>query len=135
MAGVFSDEGDTLCATVVCKKTSGDRDSTLELGLFTNSSVSKATTHAALTEPSGTGYARIVLTDASWTVTGPTAAYAKQTFTAGAGGWSGTVKGYFINTVSAGGTKRLLMYEVDANGPFLMTEAATYAVTPNLNFL
>lgn len=132
MAGFTPNEGETLIANVIYKRTHADRDATLELGLFTNASVSETTTHADLTEPTGTGYARIVLTDASWSVAGDLASYAQQTFTGGAGGWSGNIQGYFINTVSSGGTKRLLHIEVDANGPYVLNENDTYKITPQI---
>src|SRR5215207_2806976 len=99
MAGFTPNEGETLIANVVYKRTHADRDATLQLGLFTNSSVSETTALASITEPTGTGYARITLTDASWTVTNDNASYAQQTFTTGAGGWSGSVYGYFIASV------------------------------------
>jgi len=134
MAGFCPDEGEALIANVVHKRTHVDRDADLELGLFTNASVTETTTHAGLTEPTGTGYARIVLTDASWVVTGDTATYAQQTFTAGAGGWTGSIRGYFINTKSSGGTKRLLYIEVDAAGPYTLNASDTYKITPGITF-
>ena len=65
-------------------------------------------------------------------VVGDTASYAEQTFTGGAGGWTGSVQGYFIATKSAGGTKRLLYVEVDGNGPYTINENDTYKITPNI---
>jgi len=132
MAGFTPNEGETLIANVTHKRTHADRDADLELGLFTNAGADETLTHAALTEPTGTGYARINLTDASWNVTNDVASYAQQTFTGGAGGWTGSVKGYFINTKSGGGTKRLVYVEIDGNGPYTINENDTYKITPNI---
>lgn len=132
MPGFVPNEGETLVANVVFKRTHADRDATLELGLFTNSSPGETIAHGSLTEPTGTGYARIVLTDASWSVTNDVASYAQQTFTGGAGGWTGSIQGYFIATVSSGGTKRILAIEVDGNGPYTINENDTYKITPNI---
>jgi hypothetical protein len=134
MAGFTPDEGEKLIADMVCKRVFTDRDATLELGLFTNATAGETTTHAAITEPTGTGYARIVLTDANWTGAADARAYAKQTFTAGAGGWAGSVYGYFIATVAAGGTKRVLFMEIDPAGPYVFAQNDTYDVTPNVTF-
>lgn len=134
MAGFVPNEGEALIANLVCKRTLTDRDADLELGLFTNASVSETTTHADLTEPTGTGYARITLTDASWTGSADSRAYAQQTFTAGAGGWTGSVYGYFIATKASGGTQRLLFIEVDASGPYTFAANDSYQVTPNVTF-
>lgn len=131
-AGFTPDEGETLIANVIFKRTHADRDATLELGLFTNSAPGETITEAAITEPTGTGYARIVLTDASWSVTGATGSYAQQTFTAGAGGWTGSIQGYFIASVSSGGTQRILFIEVDGNGPYTLNAGDTYKITPNI---
>lgn len=132
MAGFTPNEGETLIANVIHKRTHVDRDADLELGLFTNSAPDETITHATITEPTGTGYARITLTDASWSVTNDVASYAQQTFTGGAGGWTGSIQGYFICTKSAGGTKRLLYVEVDGNGPYTIAENDTYKITPNI---
>ena len=134
MAGVIPNEGEALIASLVMKRTLTDRDATLELGLFTNAAPGEATALADITEPTGTGYARIALVDANWTGSADTRAYPVQTFTAGAGGWTGSVYGYFIATVAAGGTPRLLCYEVDASGPYTFAANDSYAVTPSVAF-
>lgn len=134
MSGFTPDEGEAAIANLVCKRFLTDRDANLELGLFTNASAGETTTHAAITEPTGTGYARIDLTDASWTGSADARAYAKQTFTAGAGGWTGSVYGYFICTKAAGGTKRVLFMEIDSAGPYTFAAGDTYDVTPNVSF-
>jgi len=134
MAGVVPNEAETLIATILFKRTySVDRDATLKVGLFTNSSgLSETSALANITVPTGTGYAAQTLTDASWSISGDTASYAKLTFTGGAGGWTGAVYGYYVYTVAAGGTPRLLFYEIDSAGPYTIAENDTYDVTLNI---
>jgi len=132
MAGFTPNEGETLIANVIHKRIHVDRDADLELGLFTNAAADETLTEAAVTQPTGTGYARINLTDASWNVTNDVASYAQQTFTGGAGGWTGSVYGYFIATKAAGGTKRLVYVEIDGSGPYTINENDTYKITPNI---
>lgn len=132
MAGFVPDEGEALIADMVCKRTLTDRDADLELGLFTNVTPGETITEATITEPTGTGYARIDLTDANWTGSADTRAYAEQTFTGGAGGWTGSVQGYFIATKASGGTQRLLFIEVDSSGPYTIGAGDTYKITPNV---
>lgn len=128
MAGFTPNEGENLIANMLYKRILTDRDADLEIGLFTNAAPDETITEATLTEPTGTGYARQDLTDASWTVTGDTATYPTITFTAGPGGWTGNVVGYFIATKAAGGTPRIVHIEIDANGPYTMAENDTYQV-------
>ena len=132
MAGFTPNEGETLIAQVIHQRIHEDRDATLELGLFTNAAADEDLTEDTVTEPTGTGYARIVLTDASWDVTADLASYAQQTFTGGAGGWTGSIYGYFIASVSSGGTQRLLYVEIDGNGPYTINENDTYKITPQI---
>ena len=130
MAGFTPNEGETLIANLIFANADVDRGTNLELLLFTDTSPGETITAATLTEPTGTGYARIALTDGSWTVTDDTASYALQTFTTGTGGWSGSVQGYAI--VTTGTTPRILTIEVDPNGPYTFNENDTYDVTPNV---
>lgn len=130
MAGFTPDEGETLIGNLIYKNADADRGSSLELLLFTNVAPSETIAESALTEPTGTGYARISLADASWTVAGDLNSYAEQTFTAGAGGFSGTIQGYAI--VTTGSTPRILNIEVDGGGSFTMNENDTYKVTPQV---
>lgn len=132
MAGIVPNEGETLIAQLIHLGSHADRDADLELGLFTNASIDETITEATITEPTGTGYARKTLTDASWTVTGDTASYALQQFVGGAGGWTGSIQGYFIASKSSGGTQRCLYIEDDPNGPYTLAEGQTYDVTPNV---
>lgn len=113
MAGITPDEGEALVARILYRRDLGDRDANLRLGLFVNQTVSEAITHSGLSEPTGTGYGRLTLTDNNWSVTGDTATYPQQVFTAGSGGWTPEVQGYFIATAAASGTPRLLHIELD----------------------
>jgi hypothetical protein len=102
----------------------------LELGLFTNTTAPETITEATLTEPTGGSYARKALTDASWTVTNDTAAYAAQTFTATGSAYAGSIYGYFIATT--GTTPRIIAIEVDNAGPYTMAQNDTYTITPTV---
>jgi hypothetical protein len=132
MAGFTPDEGETLIGKVIHQRTHVDRDATLELGLFTDAAPDETITEATIAEPTGGSYARIVLTDASWNVTNGVASYAQQTFTATGSDYSANVYGYFVASVSAGGTPRLLYVEIDGSGPRDINENDTYKVTPNI---
>lgn len=127
MPGITPNEGENLINRILYQRDLADRDANLELGLFTNASVSEATTLADITEPAAGGYARIDLTDASWTVSGDQSTYAQQVFNA-TGGNFGNVYGYFIATKAASGTPRLLHLEVDPNGPRNVTDGSSYSV-------
>ncbi len=130
-AGFIPDEAETLIGQVLFQRTHADRPANLALGLFTNAAPGETIAYSAITQPSGTGYAEITLTDASWSVTAGVASYAQQTFTGGAGGWTGSIQGYYIATV-AGGTRRLVVIEVDANGPYTIQVNDTYRITPSI---
>jgi hypothetical protein len=132
MAGFTPNEGETLIAQVIHQRTHVDRDATLELGLFTDAAPGETITEATISEPTGGGYARITLTDASWNVTGAVASYAQQTFQPSGGDYSADVYGYFIASVSGGGTQRLLYVEIDGAGPYTLTDGDTYKITPNI---
>ena len=132
MAGFTPNEGETLIAQVLAGRTHVDRDSDLELGLFTNASVTEAITEALITEPSGGGYARIDLVDASWTVANGQMSYAEQTFTTTGTDYSANFYGYFIASKSVTGTQRILWIEVDPDGPYDHDVGATYRVTPKV---
>lgn len=132
MAGFTPDEGETLIGQVIHQRTHADRDADLELGLFTDTAPGETITEATISEPTGGGYARITLTDASWSVTGGVASYAEQTFTATGTDYSANVYGYFIATKSSGGTQRLLYVEIDASGPYDINVGDSYAITPNI---
>jgi hypothetical protein len=134
MTGFIPSEGQQLLATIAAKRISVDRDADMELLLFTNASVDHTTVYSGLTEPSGNGYARKILSDASWTSSGGVDTYAQQSFQASGGSWTG-VRGYAIVTKSAGGTRRILCIEVDPAAPsggYTIADQAFYKVTPRL---
>ena len=133
MSGFSTTEGDAMMASAICMKVTTDRPADLWLGLFTNSAATSAITFSTVTQPTGTGYALITLTDASWTGAAAIRSYAKQTFTAGAGGFTGSIYGYFIATKS-GGTQRVIWMEIDPAGPYTMASGDTYDVTPSVTF-
>lgn len=133
MAGFRPDEGDALARDILLKRLLTDRDADLELGLFTNVSPGQSIAHSALTEPTGGGYARKTLTDATWSAANPSV-YPEQTFTATGGAMTGSIQGYFIATKSAGGTQRILAIEVDPDGPITLNENDTYKITPSNTF-
>lgn len=114
MPGITPDEGENLIAKILYRRDLGDRDANLVVGLFVNTTIAESTTLGSLTEPTGTGYARKTLTDSNWTVTGDTGSFPQQVFTAGAGGWTPEVQGYFIATQAASGTPRLMHIELDS---------------------
>ena len=137
MTGFVPDEGETLRGQMVWKRSLVDRDAGLELGLFTNVAPGETIAEAALTEPAGGGYARIALNDANWVDADDAGdrkfSYPQQTFQAVGGAMAGIIQGYFICTVAAAGTKRILAIEVDAvNGPQTLNEGSTYKITPNI---
>ena len=129
MSGVATIEGRTLMATLLATQN-------MEIGLFTNSSVSSSTLHADLTEPTGGGYARKSLSPANWNVSGDTVTYnTVQSFVASGGGMSGSVKGYFVCTSSA--PKKLIEIVVDSNlgAGITLSTGANYDVTPAIKFI
>ena len=110
MSAVTATEGAKVRHDLLHKGSSVDRGTDMQWGLFTNSSAIgtlKGLALAAITEPTGGGYARTTLTDASWNNTvADHSTYATQTFTA-SGTVTGTIYGWFIATT---GTTPRLMY-------------------------
>jgi len=135
MAGFTPNEGEALVADMVYKRDLDDRAADLQLGLFTNASVTETTNSTDITQPVGTGTTVKTLGDTSWTGAADVRAFAQQTFTnTGSTTWGGTVKGYFIRTILStepGSAARLLHVEVDTNGPYTMAVNDTYDITPN----
>lgn len=129
MAGLTPNEGENLIARIIYMRSLVDRDANLEIGLFTNSTgVDETIALGAITEPTGGGYARQDLVDANWTVTNDQATYPQITFTATGSAYTGSVYGYFIATKAAGGTPRLLHVEIDATGPYTISENSSYQI-------
>lgn len=130
-AGFVPDEGEALIADLVFKRTLTDRDADLELGLFTTAAPGETITEATIAEPTGGSYARKTLTDASWTGSADSRAYAQQTFNVSGSDYSANVYGYFVATKAAGGTQRLVLVEIDPNGPYDLNDGDSYAITLN----
>ncbi|MBI5872703.1 MAG: hypothetical protein HZB36_00970 [Candidatus Omnitrophica bacterium] len=123
------DEGETRVAQILFGAQAVD--ATLYLGLYTNTTEPAETANlAAITEPSGNGYARIALSRGTWTITADHADYAQQTFTASGGNW-GNVYGYFIAT-SSDGTGKLLCVEQFSTAPFNVNDGDSVKVTPKI---
>tara|TARA_R110000851_G_C13102760_1_gene569258 strand:- start:41314 stop:41697 length:384 start_codon:yes stop_codon:yes gene_type:complete len=121
MAGVTPNEGKDVILNNVYVLSG-----VLQIGLITNvSGLSEASVLANISEPTGGGYARQNLTNASWVILDGNAAHPDMTFTAVGGDYVGDVYGYFI-TANAGAT--LLHFEVDANAPISILDAQSYIV-------
>ena len=122
------DEGETLILNLLLKRILTDRDADLELLLYTNAGLNLETaTEAALTEPSTGGYARKVLTDASWSVSGDEATYAAQDFTPSAGVFT-DVRGAAVVTKSVGGTQRIVGIVAYNAAPVTVADGETFRV-------
>lgn len=136
MPAIITDEARALFAKILLQRSFGlDRDANLELGLFINATLTAASVHADIMEPTGAGYARLPLLDGSWVIPSAIGSYAQQVFTAGIGGFSGKVQGYFIATISASGTKRLLLAQFKgeqtlAGGALTRSGSTATVVTP-----
>jgi hypothetical protein len=133
MAGVTADEGAKVMADLVYVGSNVDRGASLQIGLFTNSvsiGTLKGYLLSQITEPTGGGYARKTLANASWTRAVGLSTYALQSFVATAGGFTGSIYGYFIATT--GTTPRLLVVEIDPAGPITVAAGDHYDVTPSI---
>lgn len=129
---VWTDSGENRVANILFGSTAVD--TTIYMGVYTSPTTEpgETATISTLTEPSGSGYARIALTRGTWTVTGSNAAYAQQTFSASGGAW-GNCYGYFIATSSAGTGGVMLMAEHFANGPYSIGDGDFIKVTPTIS--
>lgn len=127
----ITSEGEELRVKMFAMRDFADREADLELGLYI-STLTKSSVLADIQEPTGTGYARMNLIDANWTGAGNQRVYAEQVFTAGTGGWTGQIIGWFLATKSAGGTARLYSFRIIPGGPYDMPQGAVLRVTPTL---
>ena len=130
MPGLLPNEGENLVANLLFKGSSVDRGTSMQMGLFTNATISETTTAALLTEPTGGTYARKSLLDASWVVTADTASYAAQTFTATGSAFVGSIYGYFI--ITTGTTPRIITVELFPLGPYTFSTGDGTTITPNV---
>lgn len=131
MADFIPTEGINFLAALAVDNVDTDRGAGLDLVLFTNAGLTATATAAGLTQPTGTGYAPITLADASWTGAAASRVYAKQEWTAGAGGFSADIEGWAI--VTKGTTPRILAMGTE-DTPYTMSEGNKYAVTPTIQF-
>lgn len=108
-------------------------DTTLYIGIYTSPTTEPGETAVIndLTEPSGSGYARIALTRGTWVVSGSAATYAQQTFAASGGSW-GACYGYFVATSSAGTGGALMYVEQFSSGPYSIGDGDSIKITPSV---
>lgn len=112
MALVFPDVGENKALEHLVNKTAPEN---LVLRLFTsNTTPAEGDTAGTYTEASGSGYASITLTGASWgAASGGSIAFAQQTFTFT--GALGNVYGYYYTEVTSG---VLIAAERFSDGPY-----------------
>lgn len=130
MGGKLTDEGENDVATWYMKNDQSSRGADgLYLGLYTDSTEPLETaTLATITELALTGYARIQLLDADWTITADVAQNIAKTFTAGEA-W-GNIYGYFICNIVSGTAGELIFVEHFSTGPFNVADTKTIEITP-----
>lgn len=131
MAGVIPIDGKILFGNYLFKGADANRGTNLQLGLLTNSTMSVSKVLADIVEPTGGGYARKTLTDASWVNTSGVMTYAIQTFSVTTTDYNLPVYGYFLVS-SNGSVPKLLAYEMDSNGPYTLVVGDQYDVTPTI---
>jgi len=121
-------ESETLILNVVFKRILTDRDATLEVLLYTNSGLNLETVaESDLTEVATGGYARLVLTDATWVVSGDEATYVAQDFTPSGGVFAG-IEGAAVVSVTAGGTQRIIGIAPFPAAPVTIADSETIRV-------
>jgi len=121
-------ESETLILNLVLKRILTDRDATLELTLYTNSGLNLETVvESDLTEPATGGFARKVLTDATWTVSADEGTYPAQDFVP-SGGVFTDVRGAAVISVTAGGTQRIIGIAPFPAAPVTVADGATFRV-------
>ncbi len=132
MGGKLTDEGENDVATWYVKNDQSSRGvDGLYLGLYTDSTEPLETaTLATITELALTGYARIQLLDADWTITDDVAQNIAKTFTAGEA-W-GNIYGYFICNIVSGTAGELIFVEHFSTGPFNVADTKTIEITPKV---
>lgn len=129
MALVVPNGGEVIALSYLVNKSSPEN---LVLRLFTNNKTpAEADAVGDYTEATGSGYASITLTGASWTVTPgapSSAAYAQQTFTFT--GALGNVYGYYLTRLTTGD---LVYAERFSDGPYnIANNGDQIKVTPTI---
>src|SRR5574343_813498 len=127
MALVFPDVGENKALEHLVNKTAPEN---LVLRLFTsNTTPAEGDTAGTYTEASGSGYASITLTGASWgAASGGSIAFAQQTFTFT--GALGNVYGYYYTEVTSG---VLIAAERFSDGPYNVANNGDHIkITPTI---
>lgn len=123
------DEGEHNVLSIYLKNAT--QNSNLYLGLYKNSSEpAEDAALTNLTEPSGSGYARIALAPADWSGAADEMAQPQKTFTASGGDW-GNCYGYFIAT-SSDNSGKLLAVEQFSDGPYNVVNGGSVKITAKL---
>lgn len=133
MAGKHINEGKNKAGIVYIKNGTPRGADSLYLGLYLDTIEPLLTdTLSTITELALTGYARIQLNDADWTVDSVgKSTNLKKTWTAGEL-WS-NVYGYFITDVPSGTGGLLHWVEHFSDGPYTIQNGKTLDVTPVIN--
>ena len=129
MTAVIVNEGRKVMADLLFGGSSADHQTSLTLGLFTNSSgLSQTSVIGDIAQPTGGSYATKTLTGASWTIAADgDCTRADEVFTASGSDYSAPVYGWFLYW-TGGGADRLFAYEIDASGPRTILDTYTYTV-------
>lgn len=126
MAGITVNEGLSYFGNILYK---GATQEDLTIGLFTNAagSLTETSTWSNVTQPSGTGYAEISLSQGTFVVdANGTVTYPQQQWTAGADWTGGDVQGYYIRNNNA--SPVLCHVQERDDGGFAMTNGRIYTV-------
>lgn len=126
MAGFSPNEGLNYLGNIIYK---GATQENLTLGLFTNvtNDLTALSVWADVTQPSGSGYAEISLTQGNFVVSAAgVITYPQQSWTAGDDWSPGGVYGYYVRNNA--GTPKLLHVQYRDDGIFTMTTGKVYTV-------
>jgi hypothetical protein len=127
----WCDDGETEVGNVYLK---GQSRTPFYLGLYMNATEpAEGAALSSITEPSGNGYARIVLADADWTeqATKGEFLHTQKAFSASGGNW-GQVYGYFITDQASGTAGKLKSVEHFSDGPYTVNANWAVKVTPKI---
>lgn len=129
MPGITVDEGRTYFGNILYK---GGTQEELTLGLFTNAAGTLTATSvwADIAQPTGTGYAEIDLSQATWVNTNGILTYPQQQWTAAAD-WNLPVQGYYVRNRNA--SPVLVHIEYRNDGGFTMLNGRIYTVDTSID--
>lgn len=136
MAGVLNNFGEDRMLGLLVNKGAGYAVANVTLKLFKNNVVPAETdTSSTFTEATFTGYAPLLLTGSSWSLTpgAPSAAtVAQQTFTCTAA-TSEPIYGYFLTAATSAGSPPIAA-EAFSDGPYTVTNNGdSIKITPNIS--